>query len=70
MKNQKTSEASQSEASLAYLNAIDDSISVLTSHLKNQELKEAEEILSLLAEQTTEFRTFLLEELRNEQEQK
>ena len=66
----KTLETSQREASLAYLNAIDDSISILTSHLKNQELKEAEEILSLLAEQTTEFRTFLLEEAIDEQEAK
>lgn len=74
MVNLKTTskEASQgeSEASLAYLNAIDDATSVLASHIKNQELKEAEEILSILAEQITEFKTFLLEEARDAQEQK
>lgn len=66
--SEATSEATQTEASLAFLNAIDDAASVLASHLKNQELKEAEEILFLLAEQITEFRTFLLEEAQDEKE--
>lgn len=49
------------EAALAYLNSIEDTISVLTSHIKNKELAEAEETLSLITEETTELRTLLLE---------
>lgn len=57
-----------SEAALAYLNAIEDAISVLTSHIKNNELAEAEETLSLITEETTELRTLLLEQAAREEE--
>lgn len=58
---------SLSEAALAYLNSIEDSISVLTSHIKNKELTEAEETISLITEETTELRTFLLEQTTREE---
>ena len=56
-----------SEAALAYLNAIEDAISVLTSHIKNNELAEAEETLSLITAETTELRAFLLEQTAKEE---
>lgn len=56
-----------SEAALAYLNAIEDAISVLTSHIKNNELTEAEETISLITADTTELRTFLLEQTTQEE---
>lgn len=59
---------SVSEAALAYLNAIEDAISVLTSHIKNNELTEAEETLSLITEETTELRTLFLEQTASEEE--
>lgn len=55
------------EAALAYLNAIEDAISVLTSHIKNKELAEAEETLSLITTETTELRTLLLEQTTREE---
>lgn len=59
---------SVSEAALAYLNAIEDAISVLTSHIKNNELAEAEETLSFITAETTELRTLLLEPTDSEEE--
>lgn len=61
-------EISLSEAALAYLNAIEDAISVLTSHIKNNELAEAEETLSLITTETTELRTLFLEQTASEEE--
>lgn len=55
------------EAALAYLNAIEDAISVLTSHIKNNELAEAEEAIDLITVETTELRTLLLEQTTREE---
>lgn len=57
-----------SEAALAYINAIEDAISVLTSHIKNNELAEAEETIDLITAETTELRTLLLEPTNGEEE--
>ena len=56
------------EAALAYLNAIEDSLSVLTSHIKNNELTKAEETIDLITTETTELRTLLLEEIADTEE--
>ena len=64
--SQDITEISISEAALAYLNAIEDAISVLTSHIKNNELAEAEETIDLITAETTELRTFLLEQTAEE----
>lgn len=66
LENTKT--ISVSEAALAYLNAIEDAIAVLASHIKNNELAEAEETLSLITEETTELRTLFLEQAESEEE--
>ena len=58
-KNQDLQTISTPEATLAYLNAIEDAISVLTSHIKNNEIAEAEESIDLITMETTELRTFL-----------
>lgn len=50
------------EAAIAYLNSIEDSLSILTSHIKNKELTEAEETISLITEDITELRTLFLEQ--------
>lgn len=55
------------EVALAYLNAIEDALSVLTSHLKNNEIAEAEETIDLITAETTELRTFFLEQTANEE---
>lgn len=60
-KNQDITEISIPEAALAYLNAIEDAISVLTSHIKNNELTEAAETIDIITMETTELRTFLLQ---------
>ena len=57
-----------SEAALAYINAIEDAISVLTSHIKNNELAEAEETIDLITAETTELRTLFLEPTNGEEE--
>ena len=54
------------EAALAYLNAIEDALSVLTSHIKNNELAEAEESIDLITAETTELRTLLQTNLEEE----
>lgn len=59
---------SVSEAALAYINAIEDAISVLTSHIKNNELSEAEETIDLITAETTELRTLFLEPTNGEEE--
>ena len=56
------------EAALAYLNAIEDAISVLTSHIKNNELTEAEETIDIITMETTELRAFLLESIADTEE--
>lgn len=59
---QEIEKATLPEASLAYLNTIEDSLAVLTSHITNAELEEAQEILALISTQTTEFRSLILAE--------
>lgn len=54
------SEVSLSEVSLNYLNSIEDSLAVLTSHLTNKEMPEAFETLSAIQEETSELRSILL----------
>ena len=65
-KNQDIQTISISEAALAYLNAIEDALSVLTSHIKNNELAEAEESIDIITAETTELRTLLLEQTAEE----
>lgn len=59
---QKTEEPTISEVSLNYLNTIEDSLAVLTSHLTNKEMTEAFEILASIQEETSELRSILLQE--------
>ena len=50
------------EVSLNYLNSIEDSLAVLTSHLTNKEMTEAFETLASIQEETSELRSLLLQE--------
>lgn len=51
-----------SEVALNYLNSIEDSPAVLTSHLTNNEMTEAFETLFSIQEETSELRSLLLQE--------
>lgn len=59
---QKTEEPTISEVSLNYLNSIEDSLAVLTSHLTNKEMTEAFETLASIQEETSELHSLLLQE--------
>lgn len=50
------------EVSLNYLNSIEDSLAVLTSHLINKEMPEAFETLASIQEEISELRSILLQE--------
>lgn len=63
--NEPQAELTIPEVSLNYLNSIEDSLAVLTSHLMNKEMTEAFETLSAIQEETSELRSILLQEKSN-----